>query len=67
MIGERRRGNRAHNAPLIAGIQEAAVKGDTKVIEFLNKQLKHELTAVNRHRRLALENTAPPFWRAAPV
>ena len=49
MIGERRRGNRAHNAPLIAGIQEAAVKGDTKVIEFLNKQLKHELTAVNQY------------------
>jgi len=25
------------------------VKGDTKVIEFLNKQLKHELTAVNQY------------------
>jgi bacterioferritin len=32
-----------------------AVKGDTKVIEFLNKQLKNELTAVNQyflHHRL---------------
>ena len=39
----------AHNAPLASGIQEAAVKGDTKVIEFLNKQLKHELTSINQY------------------
>ena len=30
----------AHNAPLAPRTQETAVKGDTKVIEFLNKQLK---------------------------
>ena len=25
------------------------MKGDTKIIEYLNKALRHELTAVNRY------------------
>jgi len=39
-------------------LQEPAMKGDAKVVEYLNKALRHELTAVNQywlHYRL-LEN-----------
>jgi bacterioferritin len=40
---------RAHNLAAQHRRQETAVKGDTKVIEFLNKQLKNELTAINQY------------------
>ena len=30
-------------------IRISAMKGDTKVIEYLNKALRHELTAVNQY------------------
>jgi bacterioferritin len=42
--------DRSHSALFIsAHIEEQAMKGDAKVVEYLNKALRHELTAVNQY------------------